>query len=124
MRLTNEQELRFWSKVKRDGSGCWIWTGAKLRGYGLFSIKHKTYRANRIAWMLANGRMPRANMDVCHICDNPSCVNPRHLWEGTRSQNLKDAWSKNRLGTPNPHDTLTRRFKEGIVRLVEGVSDD
>src|SRR4028118_125295 len=36
------------------------------------------------------------SMDACHTCDNPSCINPEHLWAGTRTQNLLDASKKGR----------------------------
>ena len=119
MELNRKDIKRFWSKVRVLGDDdCWIWTGSKLRGYGLLCVKHKTLRATRISWMLANGREPLPEMDICHTCDNPECVNPAHLWEGTRSENLKDAWEKGRLGIPNPHELLTRRFKGGIIRVL------
>lgn len=120
MELSRRDIKRFWSKVLVLGdNGCWIWTGSKLRGYGLFSLNGKTRQAHRISWMLANGREPLPKMDICHTCDNPSCINPAHLWEGTRAQNIKDAWEKGRLGTPNPHNPAIRRYKKGNWRTLD-----
>lgn len=113
MELSKEQKLKFWSKVdiqRHDVDACWNWTAGTCRGYGLIMVNKKHYRANRIAWALANGRMPKDNMDICHRCDNPSCCNPNHLWEGTRSENLKDAYDKGRLGYYDRRNS-TMRFK-------------
>lgn len=48
-------------------------------------------------------------MDTCHTCDNPSCVNPAHLYFGTRQQNIDDAWERNRfpLGSARPSAKIT-----------------
>lgn len=96
MILTDKQIQSFWKKVDKSGD-CWEWIKTTDRkGYGLISLNGKNYRATRISWMIANGRMPYPDMDICHTCDNPRCVNPAHLWEGTRKQNLQDASRKGR----------------------------
>lgn len=76
---------RFWSKVNKDGdteyhgSRCWIWTAAvNGRGYGDFSIKHKTFKAHRIAYVLTLGEIPNGDL-LDHLCRVPLCVNPAHL---------------------------------------------
>lgn len=75
---------------------CWEWTSTKdQKGYGIFSLYSDSIRAHRASFLLFNGYLPKDKM-VCHSCDNPSCVNPDHLWLGDNSLNMKDMWDKNR----------------------------
>lgn len=95
---------RFWSKVNRDNDdGCWEWVGGKVRGgYGWFKSDDKHYQAHRFVWMITYGEIPNG-MLICHTCDNPSCVNPKHLWLGTDKTNAEDRVRKKRQsrGTTN-----------------------
>ena len=90
-------EQRFWSKVQKPiGEGCWLWTGWKnYRGYGGITINKKCIRTHRYSWQLHNGIIPQ-NMNVCHKCDNPPCVNPSHLFLGTNKDNISDCIKKGR----------------------------
>lgn len=89
-------EERFWSKVdKRGPDECWEWTGATTSwGYGALRIGAKQEGAHRVSFMLAHGRW--ATPCTLHHCDNPKCVNPSHLYEGTQSQNMRDRDSRGR----------------------------
>ena len=76
--------------------GCHIWTGARNpKGYGTYSYLKKNYRAHRISYTLYNDEIP-FGLVVCHSCDNPSCVNPAHLFTGTQSDNEIDKVKKGR----------------------------
>ncbi|MCK4625040.1 MAG: HNH endonuclease [Phycisphaerae bacterium] len=87
---------RFWSKVKFGNGGCWLWTaGVNGDGYGTFDLRTKSIRAHRISWALVNGPIG-ANLLVCHACDHPNCVNPKHLFTGTDADNHKDRNQKGR----------------------------
>jgi len=81
----------------KRSEGCWEWTGpTNPRGYGVATVDNKSIGAHRLALKLSGVDVPDGK-DVCHSCDNPSCVNPEHLWVGSRRQNLADARDKKRL---------------------------
>jgi hypothetical protein len=86
---------RFYSKVEKTSS-CWNWTHSKNKfGHGMFSFQGKTIGAHRFSFDLHKGSLPH-NLFVCHSCDNPSCVNPSHLWLGTAKDNAQDMIKKGR----------------------------
>jgi hypothetical protein len=94
--VTVDPEERFWARVDKAGpSGCWLWMGAKARGYGQFYLNGRNRKATHVAWLLTHGSIPEGKM-ACHTCDNPTCVNPAHIFWGTMSDNILDAVKKGR----------------------------
>lgn len=92
-------------------TGCWEWQGscnttglhyARLRINGVGVLCH------RLTFKLFSGNIP-GNMLVLHHCDNPPCINPKHLFLGSYSDNIKDALDKNRMarGEKNGRSKLT-----------------
>lgn len=116
MELTERQIKNFWSKVDvRGPNDCWPWLGGTdRRGYGLVSLNNKSYRAPRITILLQTGEMPDPDLDACHCCDNPICVNPGHVSGCTRSQNMQDAARRGRIRSQK--QKLTEAQVEAIRR--------
>lgn len=114
-------EERFWSKVDTSGT-CWLWTaGTDRKGYGRINWGGKSKEiAPRVSWMLCRGPIPDG-MCVLHNCpggDNPGCVNPDHLFLGTRAVNNADMSAKHRVrhGEQHPRARLTQATVDAIRR--------
>lgn len=92
-------ETRFYKFFKEDPlTGCWEWQAAKNNiGYGMIrdTDQKKMRTAHRVSYEIHKGSIP---LDICvlHTCDNPGCVNPEHLWLGTRQDNTDDMIAKKR----------------------------
>lgn len=114
---------RFWEKVDvRGDAECWPWLAAKAgkAGYGCIGIRgHWLTRAHCISWMLANHREVPEGLWVLHTCDNPPCVNPAHLFLGTRQDNVDDMMAKRRHGAHRGLVDFARGERHGIAKLTE-----
>lgn len=118
--LTPERRTElFWSRVDSSGGNdaCWLWTaGGQSNGYGTMWWRGKVRKASRIAYELAYGNCPD-DLDVMHLCDNPPCVNPKHLRLGTHKDNMDDRDKKGRL---NPQRNEQHRWcKLSNVKVEE-----
>lgn len=110
---------RLMSKVIIDPvSRCWEWQGSKRCGYGRTIVgsradgTRRSESAHRLAYLTWKGEIPDG-YEVCHECDNPSCINPDHLFLGTRADNIADRERKGRnivkIGEEQPNAKLTKK---------------
>lgn len=104
---------------------CWPWTGAKTKhGYGRINIAGRVAKAHRATYRELVGNVPD-DADVCHVCDNPPCCNPHHLFLGDARLNAQDMVSKGRhkhcvfYGERHPSAKLSAEQVERIRSSVE-----
>lgn len=108
-------EERFWEKVdKKLDDECWNWLAfLNEDGYGKFRIRKNEAMigAHRASWIIHFGEIPEG-LQVLHHCDNPACVNPKHLFLGTHLDNMEDRTRKGRnigfKGDENPNSKLSK----------------
>jgi len=110
---------RFWKYTNvRDREHCWNWTGyIQPNGYGEVSVHSKQMGAHRLSWIIHYGKIPDS-FCVCHKCDNPSCVNPNHLFIGTYKDNVHDMMNKNRYSCARGEKVGGAKLTESQVREI------
>lgn len=114
----NDLIKRFESKLTKT-DGCWIWNAYKSHlGYGLFYFKGKNTQAHRASYCLYKEDFIDG-LVVCHKCDNPSCVNPDHLFVGTHKDNSQDCVKKGRTRKPQRYYLEKMFGKERVDKLYK-----
>ena len=105
---------RFLRLTRKTYDGCWFWEGSKClsngRYYGRFWLDGRSRPAAQVAWEIRHEQPFPEGKEACHTCDVPMCVNPAHIFPGTRSDNMLDAVAKGRhqaariTHCPNGHE--------------------
>lgn len=92
-----KQRKKLQENVKiNENTGCMEWQGfIDKTKYGRISIDGASRYTHRVSYRLFKGEVPE-DLCVCHSCDNPTCVNPDHLWLGTHLENMQDRDKKGR----------------------------
>ena len=128
MRITNidrEKEILL-SHISINSDGCWNWTGSRnSEGYGNTMIgsrrdgSRRTAKAHRVSFFIFTGISPEG-YDVCHKCDNPSCINPNHLFLGTEKDNMRDMVRKGRESRlPSEKCSSTKLTKDQVIEAKQ-----
>lgn len=127
--LLSPIDVLFANCAPEPNTGCWLWLGyVNNKGYGNIKLNGRPELTHRRAYRLKHGGIPEG-LWILHKCDTPSCINPDHLYAGTREQNIADMISRNRqnnwngrlAGEANPNAILTGdEVRE--IRSITGVS--
>ena len=125
--MTTKWELeafnRLFDRTVILDNGCFEFTGGKDKnGYGKFTVLGITHRAHRIAFMLCVDDIPDG-ASVLHSCDNPSCINPNHLFLGTHQNNVDDMMAKRRNIPPRGSMQGQSKLTEDDVREIRKLLD-
>ncbi len=95
--------VRFWSKVRPQSNGCWLWTaGHNQRGYPRYKADGRDLRAHRVAFERLVGPIP-SDLELDHLCLTPGCVNPGHLEAVTHHENVMRGNSFSALNAAKTH---------------------
>ncbi len=124
LKIADEYIERFWKRVDVKGEDeCWKYLGYKNRqGYGEYWNGSRV-AAHRFVMMLVLGHELQENEQALHLCDNPPCCNPAHLYIGTNADNMKDKMKRGRhraaQGSQHPMAKLTEKEVLEIRRLYK-----
>jgi hypothetical protein len=98
-----------------EATGCWNWIAAcrDSARYGAMKINGSVVDSHRISYAVYNGDI-EDGICVCHKCDNMKCINPNHLFLGTKDDNNKDMFKKGRYARGD--NSGARLHPESVAR--------
>ncbi len=112
--MTDQERFDF-AGYTIDDNGCWVWDGTiGAGGYGVVKTSLGPEKAHRLSYRLHTAEIPRGR-NVLHSCDNPPCVNPKHLSVGTRGDNMQDMWNRRRH--PEPKRKMTEEQEVAVCEF-------
>jgi len=117
--MSIDQRLKRGVKVNQQ-TGCWEWQKTKRNGYGRLIVgsrtdgTRKSVSAHRLSYELFCGKIPDG-MEICHKCDNPCCINPDHLFAGSKQDNMDDRERKGRNRPQCGSDNVFAKLSEEAV---------
>lgn len=114
--MTPKELKRFWAKVRVSPMGCWQWVPCQARGgYGYFESGGKMKGAHRIAYQHWKGPIPK-DLQVDHLCRNPTCVNPAHLEAVTGRENILRGIGASAINARRTHCKYGHEFTKENTR--------
>lgn len=121
LKRTKEEAIAMVLALGNQVEECVEWPRLSKKGYGIITFEGKEHYAHRLSFEVANGSI-QDNLEVCHRCDNPACINPAHLFQATHKQNMMDMANKGRWGnkiSPGSSNGFARWSESDVLRMRE-----
>lgn len=121
LRIYGDDNARFDQYVDYS-CDCWIWTGGKCRGYGVFQMGDQPIRAHRFAYQREHGSIPEG-AHILHSCDVKACVNPAHLRAGTHQENMAEMMDRGLHRVLHGSDHPNAKFTDADVIAIRASAE-